>query len=91
LFFYAERREQAMGGIYQNKWAKQIARQHKEHMERLKDHRDKMKGHRDARETAAAPGPQMRRMKLTAAEKQKLKAKILESQGLQSDKGMRRK
>ncbi len=80
-----------MGGIYQNKWAKQIAQQHKEHMERLKDHRDKMKSHRDARETSVAPGLQMRRMKLTAEEKRRLKTKILESYDQRPGKGTWRK
>jgi hypothetical protein len=77
-----------MGALYQNKWAKDIARQHKEHMKQLKEHRDQMKSYRDKRDV---DGRQLRRMKLTAEEKQKLMAKILESSDQQYGKERRRK
>ncbi len=67
-----------------NKWAKQMARQIKEHKEQAQEHKEKM-------EKRATPGLQLRRMKLTAEEKRRLEAKILENSGQRPDKGTLRK
>jgi len=67
-----------------NKWAKQMARQIKEHKEQAKEHKEKM-------EKSTTPGLQLRRVKLTAEEKRKLAAKILENSDQRHDTGMRRK
>jgi len=84
LFFYVEKGGESMLAP----WVKNIMRQHQGHMKEIKDHRETMKSYRDKRE---APGRQMRRMKLTAAEKQKLKAKISENSGQRLDEKTRRK
>ena len=74
-----------MGGIYSNsKRVKQLERQIKGRVEQAKEHKEKM-------EKRTTPGLQLRRMKLTADEKQKLRAKILRNSDERHDKGMRRK